>query len=236
MAIIHTRKFAPKSHRDLTKPTCIKLLSNWLCVASLLTSTTAQINLNKILTDDKLPPKILLNNLATSEQSKALQAILLANIFRNSNIEAAILHGIFNQASKTHSKRSTANMDSIQKGTEILYQQLEQALAKIKNNVQKNGEMAEQIARSPRATKTIKDLEAAIATFAPSKPIAEYQLSDYATGNNCWKRAPFQYPVSIQDLLLQDIQARQRTNKILGEKIEKIVSDNELLAQQASSI
>ncbi len=117
-----------------------------------------------------------------------------------------------------------------------MYQQLEQALAKIENNVLNNREMAEQIARSPWAIKAIKDLEAAIATFAPSKPIVEYQLSQYATGNNRWKCAPSQYPVPIQDLLLQDIQACQRTNKILGEKIEKIVSDNEFLAQQASSI
>jgi len=59
---------------------------------------------------------------------------------------------------------------------------------------------------------------------------------EYATGNRRWKRTPFQHPIPIQDLLLHDIQARQRTNKILVEKIEKIVLQNEKLAQQASSI
>jgi len=42
--------------------------------------------------------------------------------------------------------------------------------------------------------------------------------------------------VSIQDLLLHDIQTWQEKHKLLGEKVEKIVLQNLLLAQQDSSI
>jgi hypothetical protein len=87
------------------------------------------------------------------KQNKALEAVILANIFCHTNIEAAILTRIFSQTNKPVSKRSTTEMDTIQKGTEVLYQQLEQALARIKDNVQKNRELAEQIARSPGQSK-----------------------------------------------------------------------------------
>jgi hypothetical protein len=127
-------------------------------------------------------------------------------------------------------------MEAKQKGTEVLYQQLEQALARIEENIWKNHELAKQLTRSPRAIKTIKDLDAAIATFAPVRLITEYEISKYASGNKRWKRAPSQHPVSIQDLLLHDIQTCQKKNKLLGEKIEKIMLQNQLLAQQASSI
>ncbi len=46
------------------------------------------------------------NTLATTDQNKALQTILLANIFRNTDIEAAILHEILNQASNSKSRVS----------------------------------------------------------------------------------------------------------------------------------
>ncbi len=38
----------------------------------------------------------------------------------------------------------------------------------------------------------------------------------------------------IQDLLLYNVQARQEKNKILGEKVAKVVEQNLHLAQQAS--
>jgi hypothetical protein len=82
----------------------------------------------------------------------------------------------------------------------------------------------------------IKDLDAAIAMFTPTNQIVDYEISSYATGNKRWRRAPFQHPVSIQDLLLQDIRTCQEKNKLLGEKIEKIVLQNQMLADQASSI
>jgi hypothetical protein len=82
--------------------------------------------------------------------------------------------------------------------------------------------MAERLPRSPRAIKTIKDLEAAIATFAPVKPNPEYEVSQYATRNKRWKHTPSQHPVLIQDLLLYDVQTRQAKNKLLGKKLARL--------------
>jgi hypothetical protein len=91
-------------------------------------------------------------------------------------------------------------------------------------------------ARSPRAIKTSKDLEAAIAMFTPTKLIIDYEISGYATGRRCWVCSPFQHPTSIQDHVLEDIQGCQEKKWLLGEKIEQIVLQNNVLAQQASSI
>jgi len=57
------------------------------------------------------------------------------------------------------------NLETIQKGNEILQLQLEQALAKIEQNIQEYKNLTEQSSRSPRAVKTIQALEAAIAIF-----------------------------------------------------------------------
>jgi len=76
MAPVHNRKF---TQTTVNKPTGNNWFANWLCITSLLASTTARTNHN---------------TLATADQNKTLQTILLANIFRNTNIEAAILHEI----------------------------------------------------------------------------------------------------------------------------------------------
>ena len=102
--------------------------------------------------------------------------------------------------------------------------------------IQKNRELPERLTRSPRAIKTIKDLEAAIAIFAPVKPTPEYEVSEYATGNKCLRCNPAKHLVPIQDQLLHDIQTRQEKNRLLGEKVSKIGLQNQLLAQQASSM
>ncbi len=60
---------------------------------------------------------------------------------------------------------ASAWLEAIQASNQVLQTQLEQALARIKPNVQKNNELAERISRSPRAIKTIQALEAAIAIF-----------------------------------------------------------------------
>ncbi len=127
-------------------------------------------------------------------------------------------------------------IDAIARGTEILYQLMEQAHTRINKANKKTSQLEEWIARSPQAIKMIKDLDAAIAMFTPTNQIVDYEISSYATGNKRWRRAPFQHPVSIQDLLLQDIRTCQEKNKLLGEKIEKIVLQNQMLADQASSI
>jgi hypothetical protein len=77
-------------------------------------------------------------------------------------------------------------------------------------------------------------MEAVIAIFDQNKPNPEYEVSEYASGNKHWKCSPAQHPVPIQDLLLYDVQAHQEKNKILGEKVARVVKQNLHLAQQAS--
>ncbi len=107
----------------------------------------------------------------------------------------------------------------LQASNEALYAHLDEALARIQQNVQQNQELAQRIARSPRAIKTIQALEAAIAMFAQNDPEPEYQMSEYATGNRRWKRAPTVHPVPITDLLEYDVRNKHNQNKILGEKV-----------------
>jgi hypothetical protein len=71
---------------------------------------------------------------------------------------------------------ATARLEFIQASNEALHTHLEEALARIERNVQKNQELAERISRSPRAIKTIQALEAAIAMFAQNHPEPEYQI------------------------------------------------------------
>jgi len=71
----------------------------------------------------------------------------------------------------------------------------------------------------PRAIKTIQALEAAIAIFRQNKQEPEYQISEYATGNRHWKRAPAIHLVPITDLLDYDVRNHHNKNRILGEKV-----------------
>jgi hypothetical protein len=50
-------------------------------------------------------------------------------------VEAAVLASLLGQGSETVAKRSIPEVEAIQKGMEVLQQQLEQALAKIEKNV-----------------------------------------------------------------------------------------------------
>jgi hypothetical protein len=100
---------------------------------------------------------------------------------------------------------TSARLQAIQAGNQRLQTQLEQALARIEHNVQKNKELAERISQSPRAIKIIQTLEAAIAIFEQNKQEPEYQISEYATGNRCCRRSPAVHPVPITDLLKYDV-------------------------------
>jgi hypothetical protein len=51
---------------------------------------------------------------------------------------------------------AAARLEAIQASNEVLHAHLEQALARIEQNVQKNKELVERISRSPRAIKTIQ--------------------------------------------------------------------------------
>jgi hypothetical protein len=100
------------------------------------------------------------------------------------------------------------------------------------NNVQQNQDLAQRIARSPRAIKTIQALEAAIAMFAQNEPEPEYQTSEYATGNRRWKRAPSVHPVPITDLLEHEVRNKHNHNKILGDKVAQIIHQNTYLSDK----
>jgi hypothetical protein len=107
-------------------------------------------------------------------------------------------------------------------------------LANIKQNVQRNKELAERISQSPRAIKTIQALEATIAIFGQNKHEPEYQVSEYATGNRRWRCSPAVHPVPIQDLLLYDVQNKHNKNQILGDKVAQVLHQNTQLAQEIS--
>ncbi len=215
MAKIHSKQLARKL---LPKLACSTLLAILLCTTLLITGAYSHV---RTASYDDLGPANLLDKLFATRR------------IDKTNVTAhAPRHG-----NKTMARQpiTQADLETIQKGNELLQQQLEQALAKIEQNVQKNKDLAEQISRSPRAVKTIQALEAAIAIFGQTRPKPEYEVSEYATGNKPWRRSPAQHPVPIQDLLLYDVQVKHEQNKILGDKVAKVVRQNLHLAQQASS-
>jgi hypothetical protein len=114
----------------------------------------------------------------------------------------------------------------IQASNEALYAQLDEALARIHRSIQQSQELAQRIARSPRAIKTIQALEAAITVFAQNNHEPEYETSEYATGNRRWKRAPSVHPVPITDLLEYEVRNKHNQNKILGDKVAQILHQN----------
>jgi hypothetical protein len=82
---------------------------------------------------------------------------------QNKKLDAALLASLLSQTDKSVAKRSTMSnndLSAIIQGTEILYQQMDQALTRIHKATQKTHKVAEQIARSPREIKIIKDLDA----------------------------------------------------------------------------
>jgi hypothetical protein len=141
------------------------------------------------------------------------------------------------EAASVRTKNETiaaARLEAIQASNEALHAHLEQALARIEQNVQRNKELAEQISRSPRVIKTIQALEAAIAMFDRNNQEPEYQISEYATGNRRWKRAPSVHPVPITDLLEYDLKTHHNQNRILGNKVAQILKQNTQLADEIS--
>jgi hypothetical protein len=129
---------------------------------------------------------------------------------------------------------AAARLEAIQASNEALHAHLEQALARIEQNVQGNKELAERISRSPRAIKTIQVLEAAIAMFDRTNQDPEYQISNYATGNKRWRRAPSVHPMPITDLLKYDVQEKHNKNKILGDKVAQVLQQNTNLSDEIS--
>jgi len=160
------------------------LITNGTNLTSTENSTLKKVTTNRISRS--------LKTTVAAAQNKALQAILLAYIFRNTDTQAAILHKFINQVSTSKSRAS----------------------------------------RSPRTIKAIQALEAAIARFDQNQPKPEYQISEYATGNRRWKRAPSVHPVEITELLNYEVQRKHHRNKILGDRVAKILQRNTDLSDQ----
>jgi hypothetical protein len=120
------------------------LLATLLCATVFLSRAVSQSRSTKLPLYDKLVSTDFLSGLFTTK--------------RNKKVEAAILASLLGQNNGSVAKRSFPEMEAIQKGTEVLHQKLERALARIKENVQKNRELADRLTRSPRAIKTVKDL------------------------------------------------------------------------------
>jgi hypothetical protein len=66
-----------------------------------------------------------------------------------------------NQGPMPNQSTTKTDLETIQASNQVLQTQLEQSLARIEQNVQKN----QNLSRSPRAIQTIQALEAAIAIF-----------------------------------------------------------------------
>jgi hypothetical protein len=137
-----------------------------------------------------------------------------------------------NHTTTENNTAATARLEFIQASNKALHAHLEEALARIKPNVQKNKELVERISRSPRAIRTIQALEAAVAMFDKNHPEPEYQISEYATGNKRWRRAPSVHPVPITDRLEYEVQNKHNQNKILGDKVAQILQQNTNLSDK----
>jgi hypothetical protein len=68
--------------------------------------------------------------------------------------------------------------------------------------------------------------------FARNKPEPEYETSEYTTVNRRWRRAPSVHPVPIRDLLEYDVQNKHNKNKILGDKVARILQQNTNLSDK----
>jgi hypothetical protein len=111
----------------------------------------------------------------------------------------------------------------IRANNEALYTHLDETSDQIKENIK---QLAKRFSRSPRATKAMQALEAAIAMFDRTHPEPEYQTSEYATGKTHWKRAPSVRTIEIMELLNDEAQKKHHTNKILGDTVAQILKQN----------
>jgi hypothetical protein len=158
-----------------------------------------------------------------------IAGILITGAYPHSNLD----NFNFNQTNEEQNLTSPRNftlaaetLAFIQASNKDLYEQMDKALDRIERSMQRIPELADRISRSPRAVRTIQALEDAITMFGQTKPEPEYQLSEYATGNRRWKRAPRVHPVEITELLNYEFQTKNNKNKILGNKVAQILKQN----------
>jgi hypothetical protein len=217
-----------------------------------------------------------LRTTVTAAQNKALQAILHAYIFRNTDTQAAILHKFLHQVntSKSRASRSTqrspfqqylraiaaARLEAIHANKDSLYAQLDTAITKIEDNalakldraltkIEQNAAghkhrtrranspglrattkaetttewFLRNLASSPFPIQTIRAFEKALHILTHTVP---QNKPEYATGVKRWKREPSVYPFQVKDLLEYEVRSKHSQNKIMGEKIAKILHQN----------
>jgi hypothetical protein len=111
----------------------------------------------------------------------------------------------------------------IRSNNEAHYAHLDEVSDRIEENLK---QLAKRFSRSPRAIKAMQALEAAIAMFEQTHPEPEYRISEYATGNRRWKRAPSVHPVEITELFNYEVQKKHNKNKILGDQVAQILKQN----------
>jgi hypothetical protein len=68
--------------------------------------------------------------------------------------------------------------------------------------------------------------------FDRTHPDPEYQISEYATSNRRWKRAPTGHPIEIMELLNYEAQRKHHQNEILGDKVAQILKQNTNLSDK----
>jgi hypothetical protein len=151
-----------------------------------------------------------------------IAGILITGAYPHSNLDSFNLN-------QTHQEQNLTSPGNFTLAAERL------AFSQADNQERRIPELADRISKSPRAVRTIQTLEDAIAMFGRNKPEPEYQLSEYATGNRRWKRAPIFHPVEITKLLNYDVQAKHNRNKILGDKVAQILKQNTDLSDKITN-
>jgi hypothetical protein len=222
-------------------------------------------------TESPNPPEIKRNRISRSlkttvaaAQSKAVQAILLAYIFRHTDTQAAILHQFISSSStpKSRASRSPRTFNTIQ-ALEAASARFDQYQPKPEYQVTEYatgnrrwkrapgtrragspGSSAttkeetttewflRNLATSPFPIQTIRTLEKALHILTRTAP---QKRSEYATGIKRSKREPSVYPFQITDLLEYEVRNKHSQNKILGEKVAKILHQNTDLSDEIAA-
>jgi hypothetical protein len=141
----------------------------------------------------------------------------LLTLKQDNLLGTAVLASLLNKPNKSQSKQSTKDdktIEDISKYTNDLYNYVDQTISKISKFTHNLSSLAKRSTRLPRATKSIKNLEATIAMFTPSKTTVSYHILNYATRNQCWRCTPIQDHRTIQELLLKDIHSYVAKEKL----------------------
>jgi hypothetical protein len=151
-----------------------------------------------------------------------ITGILITGAYPHSNLDS------FNR-NQTHQEQNLTSPGNFTLAAERL------AFSQADNQERRIPELADRISNSPRAIRTIQTLEDAIAMFGRNKPEPEYQISEHATGNRRWKRAPIFHPMLLTELLKYDVQEKHNRNEILGAKVAQILKQNTDLSDKITN-